>query len=183
MGSDLTQSYFELFDLPVSFEIDLSDLSERFRKLQRATHPDKFANASERERRISIQKAALVNEAYQCLKSPVSRARYMLEQRGVEFNDERDTSFDPEFLMEQMELRERLGNIKGSAQPVHELNGILQTIALRGTRLQKHLASQLQSEADEAPVKAKELVLKLQFIEKLRTESESMEEQLYEDKI
>ena len=183
MGSDLTQSYFELFDLPVSFEIDLPDLSERFRKLQRATHPDRYASASDRDRRLSVQKAALVNEAYQCLKSPLNRARYMLERKGVEFNDVRDTSFDSEFLMEQMELRERLSEVKSASQPMHELNGVLQTIELLGTRFLNELADHLQSDTNEELAKAKELVLKLQFIEKLRAETELMEEQLYEDTV
>ena len=106
---ETTQNFFELFGLPVSFEVDIQQLSERYRDLQRAVHPDKFANASDRERRLAVEKAAQINEAFQTLKSPMNRARYMLEIRGVDFDNERDTHLDPMFLMEQMELREALG--------------------------------------------------------------------------
>ena len=82
------QTHFELFDLPVSFELELQDLSQRYRELQRVVHPDNFANASDRERRLSVEKAALINEAYQVLKSPQRRAKYMLELHSVSFDDE-----------------------------------------------------------------------------------------------
>lgn len=108
MSSDFSQNYFELFGLPVVFQLDQNDLVERYRKLQRAAHPDRFANSSERERRLSIQKAAFVNQAFQQLKSPLQRARYMLELRGVQFDDARETNVEPAFLMEQMEYREAL---------------------------------------------------------------------------
>ena len=99
-----TQTHFELFELPVSFEVDLSDLSQRYRELQRVVHPDKFVNASDRERLLSVEKAAAINEAYQILKSPQRRARYMLELQGILFDDEKDMALDPAFLMEQIEL-------------------------------------------------------------------------------
>ena len=44
MQSDAGRNYFELFGLPVSFEVNKSLLTERYRDLQRAVHPDKFAN-------------------------------------------------------------------------------------------------------------------------------------------
>ena len=83
-----TQTHFELFELPISFDVDLSDLSQRYRELQRVAHPDKFVNASDRERLHSVEKAAAINEAYQVLKSPQRRARYMLELQSVSFDDE-----------------------------------------------------------------------------------------------
>ena len=71
----LTQNHFELFGFPLVFDIDQTQLAERYRELQRSLHPDRFANASEQERRVSVQKAAQVNEAFQTLKAPLARAR------------------------------------------------------------------------------------------------------------
>ena len=51
---DLTQNHFELFGLPVAFYIDAQKLEERYRELQRTLHPDRYANAGERERRLSV---------------------------------------------------------------------------------------------------------------------------------
>ena len=41
-------NHFELFGLPLQFQLDGSLLSSQFRDLQRQFHPDKFATASER---------------------------------------------------------------------------------------------------------------------------------------
>ena len=66
----LTQNHFELFGLPVAFDVDVHQLAERYRQLQRASHPDRYANASDRERRLSIQHAAQVNDAFQTSNLP-----------------------------------------------------------------------------------------------------------------
>ncbi|HKJ76321.1 MAG TPA: Fe-S protein assembly co-chaperone HscB, partial [Gammaproteobacteria bacterium] len=76
MQADFSQNYFELFGLPEGFEVDSETLSLRYRDLQRALHPDRFAGASDRERRLSVQQTARVNEAYRTLKDPLARARY-----------------------------------------------------------------------------------------------------------
>ena len=81
---DLSSSYFVLFGLPVSFDVDRKTLAERYRELQRTVHPDRFANAADSERRLSVQMAARVNEGFQTLKDPLARGRYMLELQGVE---------------------------------------------------------------------------------------------------
>ena len=41
---DFTQNYFQLFDLPVQFDVDSPTLGERYRQLQRELHPDRFAD-------------------------------------------------------------------------------------------------------------------------------------------
>jgi molecular chaperone HscB len=71
-------------------------------------HPDRFANSGDAERRASMQMTTQVNEAYRTLKSPVQRAKYLLELNGVDVGFETNTAMPPEFLMQQMELRDRL---------------------------------------------------------------------------
>ena len=171
-----TQNFFELFGLPVNFEVDTQQLSERYRDLQRAVHPDKFANASDRERRLAVEKAAQINEAFQTLKSPMNRARYMLELRGVDFNSERDTHLDPMFLMEQMELREALGEVKSASDPVTALGNSMDDIRKRHKTMIAELSELLNDESkiDEG----KQAVQKLQFLNKLQQEAEAIEEEL-----
>ena len=169
------RNHFELFGLPVAFEVDTARLAETYRELQRALHPDRFANASDRERRLSVQQAAQVNEAYQTLRSPLRRARYLLELRGVEFDDEKQTHLDPEFLMTQMELREALAAVRNEADPFTALNRILADLDSERQRLEAELARQLEAGDDEA---ARQLVQKLQFFERLQQEAEEIEESL-----
>ena len=80
---NLNQNHFELFGLPARFGVDAATLEARYRELQREVHPDRFAAAPQPERRVSMQLATRVNEAYQTLKSPLRRAVYILRLRGA----------------------------------------------------------------------------------------------------
>ncbi len=175
-----SQTHFKLFGLPVSFELDLQDLSQRYRDLQSAVHPDKFATASDNERRLSVEKAATINDAYQVLKSPQKRARYMLELQSVSFDDEKDMALDPAFLMEQIELREALGELNKAKDPMSSLNKIMADIQKRITTVLDSIREQLISEQLEEAQKnnVKQLVHKMQFLNKLQQEAEYQEEKL-----
>ncbi len=173
----LTQNYFELFGLEPGFELNLDNIAERYRDLQRAVHPDKFANASEQERRLSVQQAALINEAYQTLKSPLTRARYLLEMKGITLDDT-DTAMDPMFLMEQMELRESLAAIPSQSDPFAALMSLRDAIDAKEQGFIDSLSEAFVSNTDETLKGAVETVRKLQFLERLLSEVEEMEEEL-----
>lgn len=175
-----TQTHFELFELPVSFDVDLSQLNQRYRELQRVVHPDKFVNASNQERLLSVEKAALINEAYQILKTPQRRARYMLELQGISFDDEKDMALDPAFLMEQIELREALGELSQAADPMVTLNSIMADIEKRIAVVIEQLREGLeQVQLDQVQKSSlKQAVHKMQFLNKLREEAEYQEENL-----
>lgn len=169
------KNYFELFGLPVAFEIDLEDLSLRYRDLQRTVHPDRFANASELEKRLSLQQTALINEAFQTLKSPLPRARYLLQLNDI-ILDDNDTAMDPMFLMEQMELREELSEIRGKDDPFTELNKLRDRVESNERQLVESL-QQLFSVGEELD-KGKDLVRRMQFMQRLLNELDELEETL-----
>jgi molecular chaperone HscB len=106
MSVDLSQNYFELFGLDPFFGIDMSRLDRAYRELQARVHPDRYAHLPEMERRLSMQWATHVNEAYRTLKHPLNRARYLLGLYGVDTQHESNTAMPAQFLMEQMEWRE-----------------------------------------------------------------------------
>ncbi|MEZ8985628.1 co-chaperone HscB [Vibrio cyclitrophicus FF160] len=168
-------NHFELFGLPLQFQLDGSLLSSQFRDLQRQFHPDKFATASERDRLLAVQKAAQINDAYQVLKNPVSRAEYLLVQHDEDIRGEQQTMQDPMFLMEQMELREELEDIADSSDPEDAL------FAFEGkvSKMYKQQLSAIQQELDsEAWLEAADRVRKLKFIAKLKNEIELVEDRL-----
>ncbi|MDR2677851.1 MAG: Fe-S protein assembly co-chaperone HscB [Zoogloeaceae bacterium] len=103
---ELDADFFTLFQLPRAFRLELAELERRYREAQQAVHPDRFATAGGEARRVSLQWAARVNEAWQTLKSPLARARYLLELAGQEVGAASNTAMDTAFLMEQMEWRE-----------------------------------------------------------------------------
>ena len=168
-------NHFELFGLPLQFQLDGSLLSSQFRDLQRQFHPDKFATASERDRLLAVQKAAQINDAYQVLKNPISRAEYLLVQHGEDIRGEQQTMQDPMFLMEQMELREELEDIADSSYPEDAL------FAFEGkvSKMYKQQLSAIQQELDsQAWFEAADRVRKLKFIAKLKNEIELVEDRL-----
>ncbi|MEW8342297.1 MAG: Fe-S protein assembly co-chaperone HscB, partial [Candidatus Thiodiazotropha taylori] len=97
--------------------MDASSLADRYRDLQRVVHPDRYANGTEQERRLSVQGASLINEAFETLKDPVARAAYLLSLHGVEMDAQNESTQDMEFLMQQMELREELESLREQAGP------------------------------------------------------------------
>ncbi|NXH05109.1 HSC20 protein, partial [Loxia leucoptera] len=95
-----------------SFRVDPGQLQQRFRILQRAVHPDRFGQRPPKEQYYSEQHSSLINKAYQTLLNPLSRGLYLLELSGVEPAKETDCDADSAFLMEIMEINEKLAESK-----------------------------------------------------------------------
>jgi molecular chaperone HscB len=108
------QNHFELFNLPARFDIDAGALDTAYRDVQGRVHPDRFVNATDAERRVAMQWATRANEAYQTLKNPMKRAQYLCELNGVDLKTESNTAMPMDFLMQQMEWREELGDARAS---------------------------------------------------------------------
>jgi len=174
---DLSSNYFALFDLPISFDLDQKKLVERYRSLQRTAHPDKFVNATETERRLSMQMAARINEGYQVLKDPLERGRYLLELQGIELDDT-SAAMDNTFLMEQIELRERLGEIKGSDNQHQKLQKITSDINARAGEIVGNMSSLFIKNNMEALMQVRDLTRRLQFFRRLKDEVSILEDEL-----
>jgi molecular chaperone HscB len=108
------QNHFDLFQLPATFALDMGALDAAYREVQSRVHPDKFVNATDAEKRVAMQWATRANEAYQTLKNPQKRARYLCEQNGVDLQTESNTAMPMAFLMQQMEWREALGEARAA---------------------------------------------------------------------
>jgi len=117
------QNHFDLFHLPQQFAIDMAALDKAYHEVQNQVHPDRFASASDAERRVAMQWATRANEAYQTLKSPFKRAAYLCELNGIDLQTESNTAMPAEFLMQQMEWREALDEAK-AAKDAAALDGL-----------------------------------------------------------
>ena len=100
--------HFTRLGQPRGFDVDLASLDRRYFELQRQLHPDRFARKTAREKAVSQQQAAALNDAYETLKNPLRRARYLALQLGVDLPGDGRTIDDPDLLMEAMERREAL---------------------------------------------------------------------------
>lgn len=169
------QDHFQLFGLARSFALDLDALERAFRDIQSRVHPDRYAHAGDAERRASMQWATRVNEAYRVLRNPVTRARHLLELRGVDVAFETNTAMPAEFLMEQMELREAL-EAATQARDATALERLGADITRGRTGLHAQIAERIDIRKDYAG--AAELVRKLMFLDKLEAEIHSAFEEI-----
>lgn len=171
---DFKQNYFEIFQLPAEFQIDTELLAERYRQLQRKIHPDRFADASERDRRLSMQWATQINEAYTTLKASLPRAMYLLELNGVDMSNKQNAPVEPAFLMEQITLREDLDSISEGDDAIARLDDFKAKVRGVMARLENEFEANLEKNVDAA----EQSVLKMQFMNKLMVAADQLEEKL-----
>ena len=167
----LTSNFFELFGLPVSHDVDLNQVQQQYMALQKQVHPDKFANASDQEKRISMQQTSWINEAQATLKDPVLKASYLLKLKGNDFSLENETTMDAVFLMQQLELRERLENIKKEADPLVSLGEIAKQVKNSSQNMMDEFAQAYNNEQLED---CREWIRKLQFMQKAKNEVDAL---------
>lgn len=172
---DFQRNYFQLFDLPVGFAVDLARLGERYRHLQRELHPDRYAGASAHEQRLAVQYSALVNEAYATLRKPLSRALYLLDLAGLTAERVAAEPLDGGFLITQMELREKLEGMEDLVDPESALDHLAIEIhddiaALQAQFSEAFAAGNLSGAAGAC--------VRMQYLEKLQSEAEQLESRL-----
>jgi molecular chaperone HscB len=120
-----TEDHFSLLGLPRQFAIEPGELERRFRELSRRLHPDRFVRAEPRERRLSLERATRLNDAYRYLRDWRLRAAYLLKLAGTDVFAQGKTFADPEFLEEQLEWREAiaLASADGDQGRLREISG------------------------------------------------------------
>ncbi|HMZ45779.1 MAG TPA: Fe-S protein assembly co-chaperone HscB [Chitinophagaceae bacterium] len=104
-------NYFELFNIPISFNPNLSDVKNKFYALSRKFHPDFFTQATQDEQQYALEQSALINKAYKILNNQESVLKYILELNNL-IEDEEKYKLPPNFLMQVMDLNEQLLDAK-----------------------------------------------------------------------
>lgn len=163
------QDHFSLFGLKPGFALDAGALDTRYRAVQAEVHPDRFAGGSDAERRRAVQLSAQVNEAYQTLRSPLARARYLLGLLGVDTATDSNTAMPAEFLMAQMEWREQFEEARAGRdiQSLEQLHDALRGQMDDGYR---QLAGLLDGTAEQVGrdlERASAVVRELMFVDRL----------------
>jgi molecular chaperone HscB len=170
-----TQNYFELFDLPPRFDVDLAKLADAYRRLQKQIHPDKFSGQPASEQRMAVQYASQVNQAFNALRHPALRAEYLLQLVGQQGQDHlQDTSF----LMQQMHWREALMDVPQSAAPLVLLEELQTQVEQEQQDLERLFA---QAFAQSSWGDARASLGKMQFVNKLLSDIHALEDQLLND--
>ncbi|MFZ4538307.1 Fe-S protein assembly co-chaperone HscB [Propionivibrio sp.] len=161
---DFNHDHFALFELPRTFRLDAAALDARYREIQAQVHPDKFVHAGEADQRLSLQWATRINEAYQTLKKPLPRAKYLLHLAGQNIGAENNTAMPMDFLIDQMEWREAVAEARAAGEH-HELEHLHHRLMRDISERYDELAMLLDEQHDH--VQAADRVRRLMFLDKL----------------
>jgi molecular chaperone HscB len=158
------QNPFQCFDFPIDVRIDKTTLEQEYQKRIHQVHPDRFAEGTEFDQRLALQKATQINDAYRLLKSDTLRIRCFLELQGLTFDPTRHTQLPESFLIQQMTWQEQLGQL----QAEKDYEGMEELLA----QVQKSFSKELDQTLcwiDEGSWKeAQEHWYLLSFLEKLQ---------------
>ena len=173
----IAKNFFEIFSLPASWEIDHSVLDKKFRTLQLTFHPDRYANKNDFEKRLAVQTASTINQAYETLSSPLLRAQYLLKLEGFDADQESHITSDGQFLMQQMVLREALSDAKDSANPKDALVSLSIEAQQAAAKIQADFAQYFNTKKYN---QAFDALAKMQFACKFVNDISSLEAELEE---
>lgn len=167
---------FETLGIERRFKIDRAAVEQRHRDLSRALHPDKFAQASPAERRLAVEKSAAVNDAFRRVKNPQTRAAALLALAGKPL--EENARAEPALLMEVMELREALEEVRGLKPEAREgkVQGLKDTVLAAVKREEDEIAKAFDGEspAKEAVDRAYAALVKLRYYYRFVEEADAM---------
>ncbi|MFH4981052.1 hypothetical protein AB6A40_007761 [Gnathostoma spinigerum] len=104
-------NFFEFLGVQPSYDVDVASVKKNFIKLQSKIHPDKFTSCSEKEKKLSEDYSAVLNDAYGTITEPLRRARYLLKLKGQCLSEETMSS-DHTFLTSMMELNEEIESLE-----------------------------------------------------------------------
>ena len=156
-------NFFALFEQPVQFEVSQDSLDQHLRLLQKRYHPDNVAKNRDdtaQAKQQSEQTSALINQAYQTLSKPDSRAGYLLDMADQAQNIEHSIA-DLDFLEDAMEMRMDLddaitGKNLSALQQLHPQ--ITERLATQSDRFSSAYLAQDWQTAIDATQKLKFLV-------------------------
>ena len=165
---------FETLGIEARFDLDLNALAERHRALSGALHPDRYASGSAGERRLALEKAVAVNEAWRTLRDPVKRAETLLRRSGVEVGETAEPRPSPELLMEMMEIREELAEAQ-QKRDLDRIHKLAERMRARERLVLERLQTGFARGADEGLVP---VLGELRYIRRFFEQLDAIEEEL-----
>lgn len=100
-------NYFELYELPLSFDLDAAMLRKKFYELSKRFHPDFYVNESQEKQDEILELSTQNNKAYQVLSDPLKRVEYILSLYNMLADGDKHV-LPQSFLMEMMDVNEAL---------------------------------------------------------------------------
>lgn len=173
---------FDTLGLAPSFDLDLTELEQRYRDLQKTLHPDKHVQGSATDRRASLSHAVTVNEAYRALKDDLKRAEALVRRFGGQ-EGEKHGAQDSELLMEVMELREALAEARAERDLLRAQKLSAEVRVKEQTSRASLKATLDELVAGSTPallVKAERDLSRLRYYRRFQDEVDALEEEMLE---
>ena len=104
-------NYFEFYDIPVSFQLDVNALRRQFLQLSKKYHPDFYTLESDEKQAEILELSTINNEAYKMLKDEEKRMKYILELKNL-LGEHIKPQLPQTFLMDMMDINERVMDLQ-----------------------------------------------------------------------
>ena len=112
--------YFEILGIPRGLNLSVDGLQQRYYRLSRELHPDRFMNKPPAEQQRALDMSSALNDARRTLQDPIKRANYLLSLEGFDIGEQKSKDVPAELLEEVFELNMALEEMRGgddSARP------------------------------------------------------------------
>jgi molecular chaperone HscB len=164
---------FGLLGLAPRYDVDPATLERAFFERSKELHPDKFATAPAAERVVALSRSRALNDAYQLLKRPASRAEYLLAREGIVIGD--NERIDPALVMELLEEREVLAEarVAGKLAEVERLQAAMKARRAAALGRVKELFASAGEDRAATLAAIKQQLILLRYVERYLEECDS----------
>lgn len=159
---------FAVLGVEPRLSVDAGALERRYRELLRVLHPDKHTQKPAAERRMMLERATEVTEAFRILSDDVRRAEAVLRARGVNL-EEQAREQDSDLLMAMMEFRERIAEARAARD-----GAALAALKNEAEAERTNVMAELET-ADSSSAKASAQLGRLRYFQRLLTDIDAAE--------
>lgn len=155
------ENEFKIFGVQEKFDLNLEELEEKYLKLQRLFHPDKYSTCSDQEIKLSTLHSSLINDAYQKLCDNNARAELLLKVKGYSVLLENRSFNDSDILEQIMDIQNECleaTNLESKKKVLKNLNSVI-LVSLNDLK---------SSFAEKKYEEANKINIKLSYLEKMK---------------
>lgn len=155
-------SFFDLFNIDKSYEIDKNILESTYKHHQKNVHPDKFYQATPTEQEISEEVSTCVNQGYEILKNSIKRGEYLLSL----FKHKADEAVDQTFIAKVLDIHEQIEE----SSDVKELQELWDQVSQEMNLEEARLSNYLKIENGDVvnPIEAAKSISKMKYYQRMK---------------